>query len=147
MSNNSEYNNFLSSLSHKIAKPTFNNDSNDGKRFIDKVTTTSNTDVELLITNKDKLELALIKYEKALKDRFAWATPFGIFISLLLTCVTADSFKPFLNLSAEVWKAIVIVSCFGSFIWLIIAIIKMLKSRGEAELDTVINDLMKRNAK
>lgn len=144
MANDTEDKEFLNSLSQPRIQSTFI-DNQDGKNFIKKVTTTSNTDVELLITNRDKLELALRKYEEALKNRLSWTTPFGIFISLLVTCITSDSFKPFLGLSSVEWKAIVIVSCIGSLIWLVIMIIKMCRSWGKAELNTIINNLMKKN--
>ena len=59
---------------------------------------------EFVVTTSDKLKLNLIEYQKAIGARKDWLTPFGVFLSLLLTITTAE-FKDTLNIGKETWKA------------------------------------------
>ncbi len=103
---------------------------------------TKNLKSEVIHTNKDKLELVLIKYEKKLKNKHGWATPFGLFITLLITLLTADKFNSFLGVPPEMWKSVVFLSTLISGGWLLISLIKVCIHWRGASIHKAIEDIM-----
>ena len=86
-----------------------------------------NTAQDYIVTTKDKVELVLLKTEKALSDKNSWITPLSLTITCVISLITAD-FKDFL-LSASVWEALFILSSIIFSIWLIYAAIIAWKNR------------------
>ena len=99
-----------------MASTTSNNQVNN--RFINQICT--NTKSDLIEITEDKLENILIKFLSDYRNSTIWLTPLGIFLSLLITFLTAD-FKQFLNISKEIWCAIFYVTLIISLIWTIIS--------------------------
>ena len=74
-----------------------------------------NTSTGVIATTEDKLKLALIQRKETFVGRDSWVPPASVFISILLTLLTAD-FKKFM-LPAAVWEAIFYISLIVSFCW------------------------------
>ena len=63
---------------------------------------------ELIVTTRDKLELCLVHHQRSLESQQLWAIPFGIFVPVVLTLVTAD-FRNALGLKQDTWQAIFLI--------------------------------------
>jgi hypothetical protein len=122
-----------------MASVTSSNSTN--SRFINQIC--SNTKSDLIEITEDKLENILIKFLSDYRNSTIWLTPFGIFLSLLLTFLTAD-FKNFLNISKEIWYAIFYVTLAISLIWTlyssIMAIINYKKTKIEYLITRIKNN-------
>lgn len=97
----------------------------------------------VVMVTEDKLKLCLSEHLAAQRDRAAWQGPLGMFLSLLLTAVTAD-FKETMGVKAAVWSGV-----FGFFLafsigWGIWSIVVLARSwlRGDP-IACVIRDLKK----
>ncbi len=110
----------------------------DDKKFISDLH--ENIQTELITITKDKLENILLKYLNKLDLRKAWITPFSVFLSLIIALLTAD-FKEFLGLPKELWHALFIISCFFSFVLLIILGIKAFKNRKDTSVESLMNKI------
>lgn len=95
---------------------------------------------DVIITTADSLSLRLIRHERALKDRTNWATPFGVFLSLLAAFVTAD-FKKFLGLDPPVWTAVFLLGLVISACWLLRDLVRVYKAWGSGGIEGVVEDL------
>jgi len=80
-------------------------DSPESKNVLDRITVCENLDQKLIKITEDKMELILIKNLKRMANKKFWMTPLGIFIAILLVCLTTGSFKNFLSIPASVWQA------------------------------------------
>jgi len=91
----------------------------------------NNTKNEILAVNKDRLKLILIDYEKANENRVkAWSS-LAVFLSIIITIVTAD-FKDFL-MSKFFWQAIFYLFAVGSFLFFIYSLYKSHKNKKDIE--------------
>lgn len=57
---------------------------------------------EVFYTNRAKLELALINYDKAIRSRYRWTNSFVIFITALSVVLVAD-FQQYVGVPTEFW--------------------------------------------
>lgn len=92
----------------------------------------------LIQVTKDRLRLELVQYSAALSKRTRWATPLGLFLTVLTTMVTAE-FRDALSISKAEWKAAYLIATIASVIWLIIGIVQACRAR--ASIDGVIRSL------
>ena len=69
-----------------------------------------------------------------------WLTPFGVFLSLLLTITTAE-FKDTLNIGKETWKAFFFILLIASVLWLVYSLICWFKFRHQGNIDTFIKNI------
>lgn len=111
-----------------------------GDEFSKNMTIHKNVDQEIIITTSDKIELVLIKTKEILISQRDWWTPTGLSFAFVTTFCTAD-FKDFLGLAKESWKALFILLTIGSFIWLIISLVKLVKYWGQDDLKMIINQM------
>ncbi|WP_163716782.1 hypothetical protein [Mangrovibacterium lignilyticum] len=107
-------------------------------RFINQVC--SNTKTDFIEITEDKLENILIKFLRDLKKSSGWLTPLSIFITILITNLTAD-FKEFLSIPKEIWCAIFYLALALSFVWFIVKTISAIKNRKKVQLDYLINKI------
>lgn len=89
---------------------------------------------------EDKLENILLKNDKALKAKYSWTTPLGLFVTCLLTSLTAQ-FKNTIGISSEVWSAIFYIATVGSFIWTTMAAYKAYSRRKGGDIPTLISKI------
>lgn len=94
----------------------------EGERFIDQ--RRSNVKTDLIEITGDKLEVILLKHESNLGKRTAWITPLSLFVSVLLTLLTA-TFNDMFGLLASEWKALFVISGALSIAWLGISLIRL----------------------
>lgn len=113
----------------------------DNREFVGKIT--KNLKSDIIYTNKDKLTLALKDYEENIKLKYSVAASLGTVLSLLLTILTAEKFKDFLGLSAEEWKAIVLVALFLSIVHLVYKLICIALKKKELNIEFTISKIMK----
>lgn len=102
---------------------------------------TKNLKSDVVYTNRDKLKLVFLTYESALKDKYGWTAPFGIFSAVVLTLLTTDKFNSFLGIQPDIWKAIVILCTVGSGVWLLFAGIKSWRNK-KSTIEHAITQIM-----
>lgn len=110
----------------------------DSEKFIDKKRT--NTKSDLIEITHDKLEIILLKHLEFVSIKNSWISPISVFITILLTNLTA-TFKKFIGIEKEVWEALFIIGLVGSFLWLVFALSIIYIHRKEANIDYVINKI------
>lgn len=96
-----------------------------------------NTKSDLIEITEDKLENVLLKHLKNLRVIDSWITPLTVFLSVLLAILTTN-FKDSFGVSKEVWNAVFIILLFGSAIWFIICLAKIIKCWSKASTDHII---------
>jgi hypothetical protein len=92
-----------------------------------------------MIVTEDRLRLAFAAHEGRLKEKNAWHTPLGMFLTFLLALTTADP-RAALGLAAEAWRGFYLAACGGSLLWLIICIVKAIRSE-PGTVNAIIRDL------
>lgn len=99
-----------------------------------------NTAQDCIVTTRDKIELVLIKTEKALSAKNSWMTPLG----LVVTCIVALSSAEFKNfiLSSSEWKALFVLSTIICSIWLLRTLSIAWKNRKKGNIDSIINQII-----
>lgn len=80
----------------------------------------------------DRLRLILHKHASSIEERKSWIAPLGVFLTILITLITSTFNK--LLWSADTWTAIFVICGVMSFIWLVTAITKTLKSENIDDL-------------
>lgn len=107
-------------------------------RFVNKVCT--NTQSDLIEITQDKLENILIKFLKEYRKTIEWVTPLGLFLSFLLTCLTAE-FKDFLSISKNIWSAIMYILMVVSLAWTVYSVCTALYYRKKNNIEYLINKI------
>jgi len=95
----------------------------------------SNLGQEIIISTEDKIRLCLIEHLSRMEKRKAWVTPLGILLTILIVFPTT-TFRDFIFLSADSWKAIFVLGCLLSAVWLI-------KSLWEGRVSSSLTDVVK----
>ena len=111
-------------------------------RFINQVC--SNTKTDFIEITEDKLENILIKFIGDFKNASGWLTPLSIFLTILITNLTAD-FKEFLSIPKATWSAIFCFALAISFIWFIVKGITAIKKRDKIKVDYLIRKIKNNN--
>jgi len=99
----------------------------------------SNLGQQIVITTEDKIRICLMIHLARMEKHRGWTTPLGIFLTLLVVFPTT-TFQSWLNIPAETWQAVLILSCVLSFIWLCIS---AWGARTKPSIDNVIFELKK----
>lgn len=86
-----------------------------------------NLDQDALTINKDKLHREIKEFIEAREYVGTYIGFAGVFITVLLTIVTAN-FKEALGLNPDVWKAIFVITASLCFVYLIIRLPKVLRA-------------------
>lgn len=92
----------------------------------------------IITTTEDKLHLRLLKHADGLAQRRSWITPVSLFVSILLSLLTA-TFNDALGIEKASWKAIYVICCGLCALWSIQAVIAALGTSASA--DKIIDDL------
>ncbi|MBR6123815.1 hypothetical protein IKQ19_09535 [Candidatus Saccharibacteria bacterium] len=114
----------------------FNIQPSDANRYI--AESHENVQTDLIITTKDKLENILLKHLKNVEKNMSWITPASLFVTLGIALVTT-TFKSFEYVSADTIKAVFIILCVASFVWLIIEIVRACRKGNKMTIDQLIN--------
>jgi len=88
----------------------------------------SNVGQEVIEITSDKLRLILNDYINVMTARKEWQTPLALFITFFIVICTAD-FKLTWGLSKDSWSAIFIMLTGMSFVWFLVSLFKMKKSK------------------
>lgn len=110
-----------------------------GNRFVNNIC--SNTKTDFIEITEDKLENILMKYITILKKTKNWITPFSIFLTILITILTADFKKEFLGIDQFIWSAIFYISLFISGLWLIADLYNLLKYNKKSKIECLIKTI------
>lgn len=103
----------------------------------------TNIDVHLIQITEDRLKNILFENETKVARKNDWIAPLGIFISLLLAILTGDP-KEFIGLSGDVWKALFVICCIISFVYLL----KWFKNRDDGlSIDALIEKIKNQKPK
>ncbi|CAL2082775.1 conserved hypothetical protein [Tenacibaculum dicentrarchi] len=111
---------------------------NPQNKFVNQVRT--NTKSDLIEITEDKLENILLKHLNKLNKVKAWLTPLSLFITILIVILTS-TFKSFVGLEKEVWKAIFVISLIVTFFWTIISSYNAIKCSKSSSIDFLINEI------
>ena len=101
----------------------------------------TNINQDVIVISEDRLKLKLIEFEKSKKKLYDWVSPLAIFITLIITLLTAD-FKAALLLSGEEWNAIFIVLAIAALIWLIVSACNVVSNK-KITIESVIDEIKK----
>jgi hypothetical protein len=112
--------------------------SDNDKKFVSQIC--SNVRSDLIEITEDKLENILLKHLKNLRIIDSWIAPFTIFMTVLLTILTT-TFKDSFSISKEVWNAVFLILLLGSSIWLIVCVVKIIKSWDRASTGHIIKQI------
>ena len=104
-------------------------------RFIDQ--RRSNIKSDLIEITHDKLENILLKHLKVITLLGSWITPCTLFITLLITRLTA-TFNKFMGIKSEVWHSLFLLGLIVTFIWLICVIVKIVRLRRTATIEYLL---------
>jgi hypothetical protein len=116
-----------------------NNSSIDlGSELSDRLTIHKNVNQEIILTTSDKLKLVLIETKASLTAKRDWVTPFGLMVSFIATLCTAE-FKTAFGLNAEFWHAFFLLLVIASFIWLVVAVIKLISNWKSDDVHKIID--------
>jgi len=85
-----------------------------------------NVKQNVIVITEDRLRLHLLYVTKILDKKYLWISPAGILITVILTLVTAD-FKKF-YLEKTTWQAIFIIIGLASFIFMVWCLCQLKKS-------------------
>jgi hypothetical protein len=107
-------------------------------KFINQVRT--NTKSDLIEITEDKLENILLKHLDKLTKAKSWLTPSTLFITVLIVILTS-TFKDFLSVEKEVWKAMFIILLIVTFIWAIISISHSVRCSKTATIKFLIGEI------
>lgn len=118
-------------------KTTFENHGAQSK-FVDK--RMSNVKSDLIEITHDKLENILLKHLKSIDIRKSWITPASIFLTVLITRLTA-TFNDYLGVSKEVWNAFFLILMIVSAIWLIYKIFQIIICWKKSSVSYLINTI------
>lgn len=107
------------------------------EKFI--VSERENIQTDLIKITRDKLEIILLKEFNSMKKVPDWKTPASIFITTLITVLTA-TFKDFL-LPKEIWNALFLLLMLISVIWFLINLVQLLKTHKKDSIGSLINKI------
>ena len=91
---------------------------------VDKITL--NVAQSVIVTTEDKVRLCAEKFSRNHASRQSWVAPASLFVSLLVTQVTA-SFNEFV-FSSAVWEAVFFIATITTLFWLIYSLMQIRKS-------------------
>ena len=98
-----------------------------------------NTDQELIIVTRDKLQLCMQKMIDRMAARDRWMVPLGVLVPLILALVTT-SFTERFKVSGVAWEAIFVMLILFTLCWLLRAV----RQRGKAiTVDAIVEELAK----
>jgi hypothetical protein len=97
----------------------------------------SNLGQEIIITTEDKIRLCLIEHLSRMETRNAWIAPLGILLTIIIVFPTT-TFREFLFLSADSWRAIFVIGGVIATAWLIKCV---LQARASSSLADVVRDI------
>lgn len=89
---------------------------------------------------EDKLKVILLEHSNKNSQFYSWTTPFGIFVSCLLTTITAN-FELTWGISSSTWEAIFILCTVGTGLWTIYASFKAFMHRRGRTTDELIEKI------
>ncbi|QSX75607.1 hypothetical protein HIV01_003485 [Lysobacter arenosi] len=92
-----------------------------------------NTSQEIVEITVDKLRLILSAHIKKSEKLNEWQAALGVLISLIATLCTT-TFRDTFGVRADVWKALFIVACVLSTVWLIKGVIRLFRQEGIEQL-------------
>lgn len=100
-----------------------------------------NLNYEIIKISTDKLRLSLLKFQKALPQRYSLGIPAGMVFTFLATMVATEKYRDTLFLSAAVWEAIFNIGFWLSFVWLAAAFVGMLRNWKFGSVESLIMEL------
>lgn len=98
-----------------------------------------NIQTDLIKITRDKLEIILLKEFNSMKKVPDWKTPASIFITTLITVLTA-TFKNFL-FPKEIWNALFLLLMLISGIGFLINLVRLLKIHKKDSIGSLINKI------
>lgn len=99
-----------------------------------------NVGQEFITTTRDKTELALIRYDRALRSRDKWIAPLGVLLAVLPSLLGAQ-FGDFLGIKRAVWEAAYMLVALGSTLWLVQSLLAAYHSREQRGIARVIKEM------
>ncbi len=111
--------------------------------LVRKTKLTINTDQEVILITRDRIDLTLRDNVPKLADLGALLSKAGIFLALLLGVVTTES-KDIGGIQKETWDAVFLIATVLSLAWLIIGLVKYLRRK---KISDIVDALVKASEK
>lgn len=113
-------------------------------KFVDKKRT--NTKSDLIEITEDKLENILLKNHKFLDIRKSWINPLSLFLTLLLSQLTAD-YKEFIGVSKYTWEALFVGGSILALIWFLWTLFRIYTYWDKSSLDYLLKIIKNTHSK
>lgn len=94
----------------------------------------------VITITQDKLENILLKHNNA-GEKFRWAIPLPVFLSISLTLLTTSGFKDFGGRSPEFWNALFHIVAVAFFLWTFLEFFLLWKNRKNLSLESLIDKI------
>jgi hypothetical protein len=92
---------------------------------------------QIILTTADKLRLELLRYRSRLASRREWIAPASLLLALVAALITAD-FRDILGLESAVWRAVFLICALGSFVWLLVSLVRAIKGLSRDVVEELI---------
>lgn len=90
------------------------------------ITVTTNLDMNIVVTTRDKISNALHEMLPKFTRRTAWVAPAGLSLTLVTTLLSASFKDPLFGVDAAVWNAIFLLGAFASGVWLVTSLVMLI---------------------
>ena len=92
---------------------------------------------DLIIISADKIRLAYSEQIKLMQVKGSWVAPIGLFLTLLLSLLTAE-FSDSFGIEKAVWKAFFLLGCLLTFLWAVISVYRSFSSTPIEDVESFI---------
>lgn len=103
-----------------------------------------NISQEIIIVNIDKVKLILNEHQQNVQKKKDRINPLALFLTLFVTNITAE-FTDTWGLGKDTWKAIFVLVCVASFLWLLYSVYNACTCKGD-NIEYVIEKLKQSSA-
>ncbi len=115
---------------------------NMGEELNQKLVVYKNFAPEVVFIDVARLKNILRDYDDNVKKTSDWVGVLALVISLILANCTA-SFREYLGLPPETWKAIFVICMIASVIWLIVVVVRLFVTRKKRSIEYLIGCIKK----
>lgn len=92
---------------------------------------------QIVLTTADKLRYELLRYRSLLTSQREWIAPASLLLALVAALITAD-FRNALGLESAVWRAVFLICASGSFVWLMVSLVRAIKGLSRDIIEELI---------
>ena len=99
-----------------------------------------NLDTCVIAVTEDKLRLAALEHQSAVRVKREWLAPLGILLTVL-AAITSSEFRPAYGIDPSTWEAFFVSIGVISAIWLLISINRFLRIMRKGDVDHLVESI------